>query len=349
MAKLDLTEIVEKCWPPEKWLDFTVLIGVSGGADSVCLLRVVDQIRKRVEGTGQVIVAHVNHSLREQASDEDARFVEQLCNSLGIPIEVETLSAIDRNPGNRGTGLEAALRSQRYQVFERIAANKGARYILTAHTFDDQVETVLFRILRGTGIKGLAGIPQIRRINESLSVVRPFLGIRKTEIHAYLSRIGQSFREDESNQLEQFTRNQLRNTILPAARRCFGNDIDQSLENLSHQARDLSLLLDRLAEPVLEKHFVTSPGVIRISPIGLADHDVEILKVAIRVAWSNAGFPSRDMTMEKWRGLADFLAQANLPNIMFYSSLPGDIECKLEENHIRLSARTNPVQEERAP
>lgn len=286
---------------------YSLLVAVSGGADSVFLLRMMDAWHSDTNGPGKLVAVHINHGLRGSASDQDALFVQNLCNALNIPLEIVELAGSSTAPRSGGQGLESCLRSQRYDVFQQLAAKHGARYVATGHTLDDQVETILFRILRGTGIDGLTGIPAVRRVNESLSVIRPLLSTTREEILEHLGTLAQGFREDESNQSNQFTRNRIRNSILPFLRETFGNGVDHALLKLGQRAVEQTDLLQRLSQPVLEKHFQVASGTISIELADLNHLDRELVKIALRRAWNIAKLPARDMSAEKWNELAGLI------------------------------------------
>ena len=174
-----------RVWPPADWADVTVLVAVSGGGDSVALLRAMAALR--AAGEGRIAVAHLNHQLRS-GSDEDERFVVELSHRLGVPCEVERI-AVARLAAASGDGVEAAARKARYRFLEQAASRLGARFVATAHTADDQAETILHRIVRGTGVRGLAGMARVRRLGHA-TLIRPLLGVRGNELRAYLDALG---------------------------------------------------------------------------------------------------------------------------------------------------------------
>src|SRR5262245_36914671 len=178
-------------WPPETWRDVTVLVAVSGGADSVALARALYQLR--APGEGRLVLAHYNHRLRGAESDGDQAFVEELGRQLAMPV------AIGRQDGEKerarageteSAKSEEALREVRYQFLVRTANETGTRYVATAHTADDQVETVLHNILRGTGLAGLAGIPRVRPLAGAATLIRPLLSVTRAEVIDYLASLG---------------------------------------------------------------------------------------------------------------------------------------------------------------
>ena len=212
---------------------------VSGGADSVALLRLLLELRGEL---GIVLsVAHVNHKLRGAESDEDERFVAELARQHGLDLHVCD-GPVDRSlRSESGSGIEAAARELRYGFFRQLARAGRVAKIATAHTLDDQAETVLLRIFRGTGIRGLSGIhPRIvfeeqgRAFGE---VVRPLLGFRRAALMEFLHECGQGWREDSSNRDIAFLRNRVRHRLLPLIAREFGEAAIEHMGELAEIAR----------------------------------------------------------------------------------------------------------------
>jgi len=164
------------------WNDVGVVVAVSGGADSVALLRGMASARSTLAGSGRLIVAHFNHGLRGAESDADQAFVEE----LAARFQLQCCSA-RAAPAGSGHVAEEAARNQRYAFLLQTASTQGARVVATAHTADDQIETVLHRVVRGSGLSGLAGIPFTRSLSEAVALVRPLLHYRRAEILAYLT------------------------------------------------------------------------------------------------------------------------------------------------------------------
>ena len=182
-----------------------ILVGVSGGPDSVALLDVLVELGWRPH------VCHLNHRLRGADSDADAEFVRQLGDHYRLPNTIEART-VDRD--------EDAARRARFHFFREVALRTGLHKLALAHTADDQVETFLFRLLRGSGVSGLVGIWPERQMG-TLRVIRPMLGIHRTEVLEYLSARGLKFREDASNRDTRFTRNRIRHELLPLLEREF--------------------------------------------------------------------------------------------------------------------------------
>ena len=181
----------------------TVLVALSGGADSVALLHALLRLGYRV------CAFHLNHELRGAESERDEAFCRAMCAKCGVPLIVERYD-VRTYAQQQGESVETAARRLRYARFA--AAADGAK-IATAHTADDNVETILFHLLRGTGPKGLAGIPPVRG-----QVIRPLIAAERADIEAFLRRIGQNFVTDSTNLSNDYTRNRIRHEVVPALR-----------------------------------------------------------------------------------------------------------------------------------
>ncbi|HVQ74346.1 MAG TPA: tRNA lysidine(34) synthetase TilS, partial [Candidatus Binatia bacterium] len=187
----------------------TVLVAVSGGADSVALLHVLHDLAPRLGLT--LHAGHVHHGLRVEA-DQDAELVAGHCRQLGIAVHLERV-CIDRartDGDEPWAGFEAEARRVRYRAFRRLAAVAGAGCVATAHTADDQAETVLMRLAQGAGPRGLAGIPPVRG-----PFIRPLIEVSRAEIEADLRRRGMVWADDAMNRDPRFLRTRIRHEILP--------------------------------------------------------------------------------------------------------------------------------------
>lgn len=186
----------------------TVLCGVSGGADSMAMLCALLALREAL-GIREVVAAHVNHGLRGAESDRDEAFVRTFAHARGIRY---FCASVDVKNEARQTkeGIEQAARRLRYAFFEQAAAQAGAQRIATAHTADDNLETVLINLSRGAGLDGLSGIPPVRG-----SIVRPLLEVSREQVLAYLSETGVTYVEDSTNSDTAYTRNLMRHRVVP--------------------------------------------------------------------------------------------------------------------------------------
>jgi tRNA(Ile)-lysidine synthase len=220
----------------------------SGGADSVALLRILSDLRSEL---GIVLtVAHFHHGIRGAEADADEKFVRDLASTLQLEF-ASGLGAAPAYAAAQKISLETAARELRHQWFARLVQQGAVSKIATAHTLDDQAETVLMRIIRGTGARGLTGIAPL---HQAKHLIRPLLETSRKEVEEYLTSIGQPWREDSSNLDTGHTRNRIRHTLLPLLERDFNPAIRKTLAGLAELARgeeefwenELSLLLPRL-------------------------------------------------------------------------------------------------------
>jgi len=322
-----------EAWPAHDWCDSHIVLAVSGGADSVAMLRAAAALNARSGGTGRLFVAHLNHALRGGDSDADAEWLSVLCERLEIPLEIgrADVAAIAKRQGD---GLEAAARTARYDFLQNAAERLGARFVAVAHTADDQIETVLHRILRGTGIAGLRGIPASRPLSPSVSLIRPLLAIRRRDVLDYLAAIGQNFRTDASNADPRWTRNRLRHELLPALRDYYNADVDAALLRLAAQAAETQELIagvaDQLAGECVTIEFGPPPASnemrpgsrIRIDGRRLADQSALIVREVCKAAWQKAGWPQQAMGFDQWQQLAELIGRES--NVLAVN-LPGSV------------------------
>lgn len=221
----------------------TVVVAVSGGADSTALLDALVRMRDRKEPEIRIVAAHLNHLLRAEESDGDEKFVRDLAERLGVELCVERMDVAALRAGRN---LEATARELRYDMLLRCAESSGADLVMTAHTRDDQAETVLMRLIRGTGIHGLRGIHAVRPLGPRVSLVRPMLDISRAEVIDHCSRRELGWRTDSSNFSIDLTRNRVRHELMPLLR-SFNPAIDRTLAREARIARIDSDCLDRLA------------------------------------------------------------------------------------------------------
>jgi tRNA(Ile)-lysidine synthase len=241
-----------------------LLVGVSGGPDSVALLDVL------VKSGCRPHVCHLNHQLRGAESDADAEFVRALAGRYDLPATIDLISNLDVGapfrarsplPGRARKGAptnvdrtsEDLARRVRFEFFESVAERTGISTLALAHTADDQVETFLLRLLRGAGAPGLVGMWPDRRIGQ-LRVIRPLLKVTRAEVLQYLCAEGLSYREDATNLDTRFTRNRIRHELIPLLEREFNPAIRDVLLRTAEILRDEDELLEKLAESILEGH-----------------------------------------------------------------------------------------------
>jgi tRNA(Ile)-lysidine synthase len=334
-SNTDLPARLLAAWPAAEWRDVHVLIAVSGGPDSMALLRALLEAKQQVGGAGRLFVGHVDHSLRGDDSTADADWLADQCRRLGVPLFIEKAD-VGAIAEIRGDGMEEAARTTRYTILTRMAEALGARFVVFGHHRDDQIETILFRLLRGSGLRGLAGMPATRPLSRSVTATRPLLGVGRNEIESYLMAIGQGTRQDETNlDAEIAARNSIRHELLPRIKQRFGNGAEAALLRTAEQAAEAQTLIDLLASELLEKcqrRFERSPGgdvmAVTLAVTPLADQLPLLASEALRSAWRDAAWPEQAMTYAWWRQLAQF---AQLPEVSPPLNLPGDIHASRPE------------------
>jgi len=223
----------------------TVIAGVSGGVDSMVMLKCLLEYRKETEIN--LITAHLNHQLRGQAADLDEVTVQNFCQENDCEFISKTVN-IKEMARKQHISTEMAGREARYQFFKEIGGNYTNSLIATAHTADDQVETVLYRILKGTGINGLQGI-RIKRDN----IIRPLLFARKADIYAYAKENNVPYREDHTNNDTAIPRNYIRQTLIPSIKSEINPSVERSILHLSEIFSDLEKLNQTSAKKALKK------------------------------------------------------------------------------------------------
>jgi len=230
----------------------TVVAGVSGGADSVAMVHLLCALN-RAGWRIRTHVAHLNHLLRGPESDRDAAFVREVADDLGLE---STIASVDvrQRAKDEGISIEQAARQCRFELFERVCLRQQAKVVALAHHADDNAETILHRIARGTGLRGLGGIRPSRPIRQGsdIRVIRPLLSFRRQEIEQYLRDRGITCREDSTNSLDSYTRNRIRNEILPMLCERVNPRAVEAINRLGEQARGLDEYLAQTAERMLE-------------------------------------------------------------------------------------------------
>ncbi len=207
----------------------------------------------------------------------------------------------------------------------------GARYIATGHTFNDQAETILFRMLRGTGLAGLTGIPFVRPLSGAVTLIRPLLAVRRHEVLAYLTALNQPFRTDSSNADLQYARNRLRHEILPALQKESSGDVSEQLVQLGEQAAEL-LAPIRMAADSLLASVVFFNSCVRV-PAMLGGSDRLVLRELFVQIWKRQRWPRGEMNFSRWEELAQSLERGIDPAGMF----PGGIRATWEGTELVIS------------
>lgn len=293
----------------DKWnlipRDSLILVGLSGGADSVCLFFELLELRQTYEFTLEAI--HVEHGIRGESSERDEAFVEALCQKHKVPCKVIKVQALDYAK-EHSLGLEEAARILRYEAFQRVVKQKHNEYssvrVALAHHMDDQAETVLFQLIRGSGVTGMSGMQPIHWDGDGIAYIRPLLGCSRMEIEEQLKARGQSYCTDESNQDNAYSRNYLRNEILPRLQEINSQavaHIAQTAERMSETAAYLKVQVQELLPELVEE----AEGQTQISCEVLLQQELPIQQELIRQMLFQTAGRQKDITFSHVMAVLD--------------------------------------------
>ena len=256
-----------------------VLVALSGGADSVCLLDALCKLRDTLNIT--VAAAHLNHMIRGREADSDEAYAAELCTRLGVLFYAERVN-VPKLAEQRGISEELAGRYARYDFFERICKNNGYNKVATAHNKNDRAETVLMRVLRGTGIDGLCSIKYMRD-----NIIRPLLDVERADIEVYCKENLLDFCTDSTNLDSEYTRNKVRNELIPMLEKSFNPSIIDSLCTLADNSAEDSEFLNgyasrlyaRINSPMPKR----KPTVLDIKSLKMVGESIQtrLLRIAI--------------------------------------------------------------------
>jgi tRNA(Ile)-lysidine synthase len=313
-----------------------IVVAVSGGADSVALTRALDAARDP-RAPLPLVLAHLNHQLRGLDSDADEEFVTALhaqLSAAGRPCLTlcRTRQDIAAQARAEGANLEALARRERYRWLAETARTHGMRHIATGHTANDQAETVLHRLLRGTGLRGLRGIAARREIEPGLTLIRPLLPATRADILAYLHELGQPYREDASNNDLRYTRNRIRHELIPHLAEHYNPAVISVLAGLAEEADDAYRVEESAALALLSVAELPRAG-------GLLIFDLRHLLAAPRhrvremfhLVWMRENWPLRGMDRAAWERLARVVFE-DLPAV----DLPGGLHARRRERVVQI-------------
>ncbi len=282
-----------------------VMAAVSGGADSVCLLRSLLDIRREL-GI-EVIVANLDHGLRGAESEKDSEFVKRLSEDIGLECVHKKVSL--GSGGKRGSSVEERAREKRYAFLIESAAAKGCGAIATGHTMDDQAETVLLRFIHGSSLAGITGIPPVRHEGD-LRIIRPLIRVERRDILSFLKKEGLEHVEDSSNLDMRFSRNRVRHEILPFLEK-YNPRLKRSLVNLSDTLREDHLFIRTEKEKALSKHAGGEIGPVAIKIKDMILQPRALRKEIFKELFRRAGGNVKALTYRHWMDMDYFLRAGN--------------------------------------
>lgn len=314
-----------------------IVVALSGGPDSVALLR---GLLFACGGDGwSVAAAHLNHRLRGAEAERDEQFVRALCAGLGVPVEVKACD-VAAEAAARKQGIEETARQQRYAYLARVAERLGASYVALGHTADDQAETVLHRVLRGTGLAGMAGMPARRPLSQPqlqrdarkphnqeyselgtqypvastpyssrpVELIRPLLNVSREKVLAFLAELDQAFVHDKTNGHLHVTRNRLRHDLLPKLASEYNPEVRAALVRLARLAAETQQVVSDLADQMLEASIVhLEPSRCELDTRLLADQHRHLIRSCLVRLWQRQGWPLQAMSLEHWDCLAELI------------------------------------------
>ena len=273
----------------------SVVLGVSGGADSICMLKILSDLQKRLGIS--MYVLHINHQIRGEEADEDAAFVKKICTKFKVPhriinVDVPALAEAE------GLSVEETGRYIRYDEFSKYAYEVGATKIAVAHNSNDNAETVLMNLARGTGIKGLGGIPPKREMEDAngniVEVIRPILCLSRKEIEQYLKENEIEYRNDSTNDSTDYTRNKIRLEIMPILENINDNAM-QNITNASNELADTSEYIEKDVDEAYDEYVSEENGKLFLSDESFAIDPI-VLTGVIRKMIENTAGKLKDIT-----------------------------------------------------
>lgn len=230
-----------------------ILVAVSGGIDSVCLLDVLFILKNQF--LFDLAVAHLNHKIRGKEADEDEAFVKSLAEKYNLPFFLQRIN-VEERAKNMSASVEEAGRILRYDFLKRAGQSFSANYIATAHNLNDQAETVLLNIIRGTGIAGLRGIADKVEISKKMYLIRPLIIFTRKEIEEYAKERNLKWREDSTNNLLEYTRNKVRHKLIPLLENEFNPQIVHNLSKLASIAQVSYRIISDYIKHISEKFII---------------------------------------------------------------------------------------------
>ena len=301
-----------------------VLVALSGGPDSVCLLNILYNLK--AELNIEIGAAHLNHLLRDKDAFEDEEYVKTLCKSLDIPCFVKRVD-INKYSKDKKMSSEMAGREARYNFFDDIVKDEGYTKIATAHNANDQAETILFRLMRGSGIEGLCGI-KVRRDK----IIRPILCLSRKEVEEYIEINNLKPRIDKTNFEKIYNRNKIRLDMIPYIKEKFNEDIIQTLNRMSVLLQKDNEFIENSARSFYEKHCIEQSDYFIIKK-EMFDNKEAVVTRVIRYALTNFSKTHYDFEMKHIYEICN-LAKNNsgkaidLPNKIYAENIYGDIYIK---------------------
>ncbi len=309
-----------------------ILLAISGGADSTALLHILQSLRAHGMLSTELVCAHVNHRLRGPASDEDERFVVELATRLGLPVVTRAVDVQAHAKAHR-LSVETAARRLRLEALREMAAASGCTWVATGHQKNDNAETILQRLRRGTGFRGLAGIRPVRRLGDGPWFASPLLEVTREEIVAYLSRRKLDWREDRTNVDPTYTRNYIRHKLLPALQQESRGSLVEALSALAASASRLYDRVQREAEEAMSQLAQVHEGRIAFAASRLSSLPELVAVELIRQVLVKLGCGEQNLTQDHYARIMQLARSAGGGEL----TLPGEFTAWRQREEIVFS------------
>lgn len=309
-----------------------LIVAVSGGQDSMALLHGLLEVDLPAS---RLHVVHVHHQLQGAAADEAAQLVTTVCEQLQVASQIAFVD-VQGEVDATGKSLEEVARQLRYQQLVDAAESLGASVIATAHHAQDQAETVLHQLIRGSGLRGLSGMAARRRLRPRIALVRPLLQIEQAELDEFVRARGIAFVQDPSNGDSKFTRNRIRHELLPQLQQDFNPQVTQRLQSLAQQASETVDWLDECAANHLQKALLEAqPASVRLDLKALQEGPPVLIRNLFVRLWQQQNWPRQKMTMDHWHRLW----QLTCPDQTSAIDLPGGLRAERRQNRLHVFIR----------
>lgn len=321
-----------------------VVVGVSGGPDSMALLHLLLALNKDLDWNLRLHVAHLDHELRGQESKGDAGFVQAAADGLSIPCTIEKRN-VKELADQESVGIEEIGRRERYAFFERVCLQTESKVVTLGHHANDNAETILHRILRGTGLRGLAGIPRTRSLSydSDIRVVRPLLRFTSAAIRAYLDDTGIAYREDKTNESTEPMRNRIRHVILPQLRAEVNPQVDDAIIRLGEQAQWLEEYLRETVQRTFETLIISrTDQSLTLNAQALARKSRIVQTEIVRLAYRSFGLGEQDLSFGHLTAVLELIGD---PTSGKQAQLPGGMTIEKRYQHLVFSLPTEEARE----
>ena len=317
----------------------TIVVACSGGPDSTALLTALNRLRS-LHGLS-LHVAHLNHDFRGAEADHDAAFVQLLADGLGLPCSIDKRDPIAYQRTSGVSSFEQAAREMRYSFLLSVATAVGASVVALGHTSDDQAETVLLHILRGSGLQGLRGMAEVSdwpwpADRPAPLLFRPLLSVSKSETAAYCQELGRTYREDSGNYLWRFTRNRVRLDLMPRLARDYNPRVRDALLRLSRTAVDEEDFLDIELGRAWDDIAVTGDGEVSLDVKALAALHPALQRRALRRAYASSAGDSRGPSESHLEAMLGLVRNRRGGRSI---SLPRGVRASVEGGVLRIASR----------